>query len=514
MNIFLGIDIGTSGVKALLLAEDGKVIAKGSAEMEVLTPRPLWVEQEPHSWWLATKNAVSKAINGNTAVGKNVKAIGITGQMLGSVFLDKDMKPLMPCILWLDQRAEEEKNEIVQKIGMEKLLAYTSNDPLNSYWAPKLLWMRKNRPEIYENICKVLFPKDYIRFLLTGEVAIEVADASGSYLLDIKSRKWSKEMLELLDIPRDFFPENVNESQDVVGRLRQEIAEELGLPAGIPVIAGGGDQAIGGIGNGVVKEGIVSCTIGTSGVVFTHTDKAFLDTELRATHSYCHSVKNKWCFFGCTNSAGGSLKWLKDNLAADEKQAAKRNGSNVYELLDNKAKQVKAGSEGLLFLPYLNGERTPYNDPNARGAFLGFSLRHGWPEMIRSVMEGITFSLRDSIEIFRELGIHVAQVRASGGGSSSSLWRQMQADIFNSEVITVNLDEGPAGGAAILAAVGTGYFNSVEEACGRLIYPVYKTEPVKENTMIYEDLYSLYRTLYPALKNTFREHAEIIRNKY
>jgi len=392
---------------------------------------------------------------------------------------------------------------------MDDLLELTANYPLTGYVAPKILWLRKNEPDAYSRVHKVLLPKDYLRLKLTGELAAEVSDAGGTYLFDVAKRKWSDAMLKKLDIPKDFLPV-LYESQNVTGYLRKEIASELGLKEGIPVVGGGGDQTAGGVGNGVIEEGIVSSTIGTSGVVFACTRSPKIDKKGRGVHTFCHSVLNKWSVFGCTLAAGGSFKWLKDKFAITEKQFADTRGVNVYDLMALSASEAKPGCEGLIFLPYLIGERTPYPDPYARGVFFGLSLRHGWHEMVRSVMEGVTFSLRDSLEILREFGVDVKQVRASGGGAKSPFWRQLQADIFSTEVITTNIEEGPAAGAAILAMVGAGFYTTVEEACKEIIKPLSKTEPIKRNVELYEDIYGIYKSLYPALKDTFYKQAKML----
>lgn len=510
MNAFLGIDLGTSGVKVVVMKEDGRTIGLGYRELSLSTPGPGWAEQDPNEWWDAARFAVKQAIAASGHAGKEIRSIGLTGQMLGSVFLDQHFQPLMPCIIWLDQRASMERDYLENEIGLPKLLDITANYPLTGYWAAKILWLRKNRPEIYERVSKILFPKDYLILKLTGEISMDVSDATGSYLFDVPNRAWSREMMRLLEIPGDFFPGMVHESEEIAGRLRREVAEDLGLPAGIPVVAGGGDQTVGGVGNGIVREGVVSATIGTSGVVFAHTDRVIIDRQPRAALSSCHSVRGKYCFYGCTLTAGGSFKWLRDKFSTPEREYAALRGLDPYDLMTLAASQAKEGSEGLLFLPYLNGERTPHPDPDARGVFFGLSLRHGWPEMARSVMEGVTYSLRDTLEILKEYGLAVNQVRVAGGGAKSAVWRQMQADIFKAEVVTTNVEEAPATGAAILAAVGAGFFGSVSEACDRIVVPVHTIEPIERNAMLYDDYYAAYRGLYPALKQKFAEQAMLV----
>ena len=335
---------------------------------------------------------------------------------------------------------------IEARLGIDAMLDITANYCLTGYWAPKLMWVKKNRPDIFEKTRMVLFPKDYIKLALTGEPSVEVTDASGSFLMDVGRRTWSDRMFEVCELPKDIVPQKIYESCDVVGYLKADLATAFGLRAGIPVVGGAGDQPAGGIGNGVYKAGVVSATIGTSGVVYAVAGKVIADRQRRAALAFCHSAPNTWSLFGCTLAAGGSFKWLRDTIFAEAKQACTADGKDIYDLMTNLAGQAKASSEGLLFLPYLNGERTPYPDENARGVFFGLSYRHGLGEICRSVMEGVTYSLRDTIEILREFDVQVNEVRASGGGAKSELWRQMQADIFNAAVVTTNLEEGPSGG--------------------------------------------------------------------
>jgi xylulokinase len=376
-----------------------------------------------------------------------------------------------------------------------------------------LMWIKKNRPDIFEKTRMVLFPKDYLKLILTGEPTVEVSDASGSFLMDMAKRDWSDKMLEVCGLPKDIVPSKIYESCDVVGYLMADVARNLGLKPGIPVVGGGGDQPAGGIGNGIYKEGVVSATIGTSGVVYAATSKVIADRQRRAALSFCHSAPQTWSLFGCTLAAGGSFKWLRDTVFAGEKKTYAAQGKDVYDMMTDLAAQAKPASEGLIYLPYLNGERTPYPDENARGVFFGLSYRHGLAEVCRSVMEGVTYSLRDTIEILREFDVEVNEVRASGGGAKSALWRQMQADIYNAAVVTTNLEEGPSAGAAIMAAVGAGVFASVGEACDSIVKVVSRTEPVAKTVALYEDFYHTYRSLYPTLKNTFEAQSKLV-NKW
>lgn len=509
MKYFLGIDAGTSGIKAMIIDETGKISGIGYHECDVITPNPGWAEQDPLVWWDACDRAVKQAVD-KSGHGKEVASIGFSGQMQGSTLMDKNMDPIGNCIIWLDQRAEEEVHDIEKLISEQEMLDTTANFCLNSFWAPKLLWVRKNNPAAYEKIHTVLFTKDYLRYRMTGEIATEVSDASLSFLLDVPNRKWADNIFEKLSISKDIVPQRLVESQEVVGQLLPDIAAQWGLNAGIPVVAGGGDQPAGGVGTGIVKSGVIGATIGTSGVVFGCTDEPLIDTKKRALMTMAHSVPEKWCFLGLVLTAGGSFKWVRDTLFADKKAAMAAQGKDIYDYMTEMAAQSSPGSEGLTFLPYFNGEKTPISDPNARATFFGLSYRHGLGDMCRSVMEGVTFALRDTIEICREFGIEVNEVRANGGGAKSQLWRQIQADIYNANVLTMNMEEGPAAGGAIMAAVGSGHFASIEEACGELVKVSSVTEPIKENVKRYNDYYESYRELYLALRNMYQKQAGIV----
>ena len=508
MSCFLGIDAGTSGVKAVVMDASGALLGKGYGECDLITPRPSWVEQDPQAWWEACDVAVRQAV-AKSGRGGEVAGIGFSGQMQGLTLMDKEMKPIGNCMIWLDQRASAEAEELNRRIDPAEALEITANHCLPSYWAAKLLWLRKNRPEDYERINVALFPKDYLRYRMTGEIATDVSDASCSWLLDMKKRAWSDRMFEVTGIPRSIVPERLLESQQAAGCLLPELAERWGLRPGIPLAAGGGDQTVGGVGCGIVRAGTIAATIGTSGVVFGACDQPFVDQKPRAMYSLCHSVPGKYCFLGCTMGAGGFFKWMRDTLFADKKQELAEKGGDVYAYMDTLAEAEPAGSEGLCFLPYPGGESTPHVDPNARGVFFGLSYRHNLGAMCRSVMEGVTFSLRDILEIIHETNnLTVTEVRAMGGGAKSALWRQIQADVYNASVITMNMDEGPAAGAAILAAVAAGEFPSVEEGCRHILKPVTQTQPIAENVGVYDDFYGTYRKLYPALKPLYQEQAQ------
>lgn len=510
MSCFLGIDAGTSGIKALIMDDTGAVRGIGYHECDLITPHPGWVEQDPNDWWDACCVAVKQAVQ-KSGCGKDIVGIGFSGQMQGSTLVDKSGKPIGNCMIWLDQRSSQEVAEIKEMLSTKETLGITANYCLNSFWAPKLLWLKKNRPQEFEHIYKVMFTKDYLRYMMTGEIATEVSDASLTFLMDVPARKWSDTMFDKLGIPKSIVPERLAESAEVVGHLKHDIAQDWGLNSNIPVVAGGGDQPAGGVGTGVVRSGTIGATIGTSGVVFGCTDQPFIDTKERATFSMAHSVPDKWCYLGLVLTAGASFKWLRDNIFADKKVLMAKEGKDVYDYMTELAAGVPAGSEGLTFLPYLNGEKTPHDDENARGVFFGLSYRHGMGDICRSVMEGVTFAMRDTIEICRELGFDVTEVRANGGGAKSSLWRQMQADIYNANLVTMNMEEGPAGGAAIMAAVGAGHFDSVEQGCNALLKVTSVTEPIAKNVAVYEEYYQTYRELYPALKSIYATQADKVK---
>lgn len=511
MNCFLGIDSGTSGIKAIVLDDAGKILGTGYRECNLITPKPGWVEQDPLDWWNACYNAVAEAV-AKSGCGKKIVSIAFSGQMQGSTLLGADGEPVDKCMIWMDQRAAAQADMLNSRMNPKDMLDETANYCLPSYWAPKLLWLKENKPEVFERVKKVVFTKDYLRYRMTGEIATEVSDASCSFLLDMKNRRWSDKMFKITGLPRDIVHENLLESQHIAGYLKADLAAEWNLTAGIPVIAGGGDQPAGGVGIGVVRTGLIAATIGTSGVVFGCCDTPFIDEQRRAIYSLCHSVPGKYCFLGCTLGAGGSFKWMRDTFFADKKERLDREGKDVYDYMTSLAERVSPGSEGLVFLPYLNGESTPHVDPDARGVFFGLSLRHDLGAMCRSVMEGVTYSLRDTIEILRTFGLKINEVRAMGGGAKSPLWRQMQADIYNASVVTMNIEEGPAAGAAIMAAVGAGHFNTIQEACDSILKPVSVTEPIKANVSVYDDYYQTYRSLYVSLKNDFALQAERVRN--
>ena len=508
MSIIIGVDVGTSGTKAVAMDAKGTLLASALVEYPLLTPKPGWAEQDPASWKSASLAALKQLAASPKVKAGDVKGIGLTGQMHGSVFLDADNNVLRNALLWCDNRTVAQCEYITKKIGEKKLIEMVCNPALTGFTAPKILWLRDNEPKTYDKLRKVLLPKDYIRLVLTGEFATDVADASGTLLFDVKNRTWHKKLMSTLGIDSSFMPPSF-EGPEVTGRLSKDVAALTGLPAGIPVVAGGGDQAAGGVGNGIVRKGVISSTVGTSGVVFAFADKISLDPKGRV-HTFCHSVPGKWHTMGVVLSAGGSLRWFRDALCASEKAVAAETGCDPYEYITAAAEGIAPGSEGLTFLPYLSGERTPHKDPYAKGAFVGLSLKHTRAHMARAVLEGVAFAMRDSLEIMREMGVSITQVRASGGGAKSKMWRQLQADVNKAPLVTTNIDEGPAYGAALLATVATGLYKSVEEACDNIIRVVDTCPPAKKNAAAYDAWFALYQDTYKALAPGFARAARML----
>jgi len=505
MGLLLGLDVGTSGSKAVLIAPDGAVRAEAITEYAMQIPRPGWAEQNPEDWWQATATSTRKVLA--EAKNTDIEGIGLTGQMHGLVLLDEAGKVLRPCIMWNDQRTAAQCAEIERKVGREKLIELAGKPALTGFTAGKILWVRENEPEVYERARHVLLPKDYVRYRLTGTLAMDVADGSGTLLMDVGRRAWSDELLELLDIPGEWLP-TLHESHEVVAEVSTEAASATGLLAGIPVVAGAGDQAAQSIGTGVAGEGIISVTVGTSGVVFAATSSYTFDPT-GELHAYCHALPDTWHLMGVTLSAGGSLRWFRDALCQPETAEAARTGRGVYDIITELAATAPAGSDGLLFLPYLTGERTPHADPSARGVFFGLSLRHTKAHMARAVLEGVTFSLRECLDLLCASGQSCARVRMSGGGSRSAFWRQMMADVFGTEIVEVNVSQGAAYGAALLAGVGAGVYRDAWEACDLAVHETGSTKPGPD-VGAYTEAYDRYRALYPALAPEFRRaaHAE------
>ncbi len=501
---YLGIDIGTSGTKALVISPDGGILADDLQTYPCYAPKPLWSEQDPDDWWNATVKAVRNVMKKAKLKPGDVKAIGLSGQMHGSVFLDKNDKVIRRAILWNDQRTAAECEEIEAAVGgRDKLIGLVANPALTGFTAPKILWLRNHEPKHFEKLRKVLLPKDEIRRRLTGEYATEVSDASGMLLLDVAKRHWSTKLLAALKLDQSLLGK-VYESEDVTGKLTAAAAKELGLTTDCLVVGGAGDCAAGAVGNGIVGTGVLSTSIGTSGVMFVHSDEVKIDPKGRV-HTFCHAVRDCWHLMGVNLSSGGSLQWFRNALCQELVAEAKKKKVEFYDLLTAEAEKVVPGSEGLYFLPYLSGERTPHADPLARGCFIGLTLAHGRGHLVRSLMEGVTYSMRDSLEIFRELNIPVKQIRASGGGSKSPFWRQIQADVFGQKVVTINSEEGPAFGVALLAAVGAGEYKGIQEACKATIKVVKETAPNPKAKKVYDLGMPIYQDLYRSLKNDFQK---------
>jgi xylulokinase len=497
MPYFLGLDVSTTATKALLLDAAGAVVGTAATAYDYETPHPLWSEQDPVLWWDGAARSIRAVLEQTGTTSDEVAAVGLTGQMHGLVLLDADGRVLRPALLWNDQRTAEACDEIRRRVGRERLIELTGNDALTGFTAPKLLWVRAHEPEVYARIRHVLLPKDYVRYRLTGEHATDKAGAAGTLLLDLRQRDWSVEVLDALDLQADWLPKT-HEGPTVTGTLSEEAAEATGLAVGTPVVAGGGDQAAGAVGVGAVREGIVSLVLGTSGVVFATADEPFVEPEGRL-HAFCHAVPGRWHLMGVMLSAAGSLRWYRDTLA---------HGVSFDELIAPSA-DVAPGSDGLRFLPYLTGERTPHPDPLARGAFIGLTVRHTRAHFTRAVLEGVAFGLRDGFRLMREAGLPAPdEVRVSGGGARSPLWRQILADVLDAELVTVNTAEGAAYGAALLAGVGAGAWPDVDVACDATVRVTGRTSPRPEVVAKYEAAYASYRALYPALQPTFAALAD------
>ncbi|MBO5275458.1 MAG: xylulokinase [Clostridia bacterium] len=509
MAYLIGIDLGTSATKTVLFTEDGSVVASSSVEYPLYQPQNGYAEQEPADWWRAVVDSVSAVLFDSGVDKHDIKGIGISGQMHGLVMLDKNGEVLRRSIIWCDQRTAAECAEITERVGAKRLIEITANPALTGFTASKILWVRNHEPEIYAKCAKILLPKDYIRYKLTGEFATEVSDASGMQLLDVPGRCWSKEVLAALDIDEDMLGK-VYESPEITGEITAEAAALTGLAEGTPVVGGAGDNAAAAIGCGIVREGSAFTTIGTSGVVFAHMDQPVIDLAGRV-HTFCCAVPGKWHVMGVTQGAGLSLKWFRDNFCMSEIETALRMGVDPYYLMDKEAERIPVGANGLFYLPYLMGERTPHLDPNARGVFFGLSAIHTRSDMLRAVMEGVSYSLRDCLEVLREMGLDVSVMTACGGGGSSPLWRSMLADLYNCDVNTARSKEGPALGVALLAGVGAGIYSSVEQACDAVITYNKPQSPDPVKAARYEECYALFRKLYPALKESYAALGELIK---
>ncbi len=501
MSYLMGIDVGTTGTRAIVVDEAGTLVASATAEYPLYTPHPLWAEQDPLDWWQATQTAVRGALARAGLKGSDIQGIGLSGQMHGLVLLDAQDQVLRPAILWCDGRTQAQCDWITERVGRARLFDLVANPPLVGFTAPKIVWVRDHEPAVLDRARRALLPKDYLRFRLTGAYATEVSDASGTLLLDVKHRRWSKEMLSLLEVDERLLPE-VFESPVATARVSAEAAAATGLAEGTPVVGGAGDQAAGGVGNGIVRPGLISSTIGSSGVVFAFTERPWMDPGGRI-HTFCHAVPGRWHVMGVTLGAGLSLRWVRDELGQVEMAAGGLTGEDPYALLTAEAENAPAGCDGLIYLPYLMGERTPHLDPNARGVWFGLTGRHRRAHLVRSVLEGVAYSLKDSLELLRGLGVPLGEVRFSGGGGRSALWRQIQADVFGLGGVTLNVGEGPAYGVALLAGVGTGVWATVEEACDATLRVVERVTPDPGRMATYGRYYPIYRALYDSLKPQF-----------
>jgi len=495
----LGIDVGTGGTRAVIMAEDGGIVGSATEEHEPFaSPKIGWAEQRPEDWWRAAGVAVRKALAAGKLKGEQVACVGFSGQMHGAVMLDSSGEPVRPALIWCDVRTERQCQEINERIGAKRLIELTCNPALPNFTLTKFLWIRENEPDNWNRVRSVMLPKDYVRFRLTGERATDVADASGTLMLDVAKRQWSSEVLKTLEIDPSLLPA-LYESAAICGAVSSAGSEATGLLKGTPVVAGAGDQAAGATGMGIVAPGAVSATIGTSGVVFAATDRPALDEQGRL-HTFCHAVPGRWHVMGVTQAAGLSLRWFRDQFGIGNNA---NDGGDPYERLTAEAAGVPAGSDGLLWAPYLMGERTPHLDPNARGALVGLTASHTRGHVIRAILEGVAFSLKDTFSIFTEMNVPVKEIRLGGGGSRSPLWRQIQADVYGHEVEIVEAEEGAAYGAAILAGVGAKIWQSADAACDSVIRVPERLRPAEKNAATMHASYAAYQRIYPALKSVF-----------
>jgi xylulokinase len=502
MTYWLGIDIGTGGSRALLVDASGEVVAGVTeAHEDIRMQRPLWAEQDPQDWWRAARAAIREVLAKAGVKGSDVAGVGFSGQMHGLVLLDQADQVIRPALIWCDQRSQPQVDWINEKAGKTFVVEQTANPVLTGFTAPKLLWVREHDPESYARARKMLLPKDYVRFMLTGEHIGDVSDASGTALYDVVNRRWALPLAEKIGVDKDLLPP-VYESCQVAGKVTARAAEQTGLAPGTPVVAGAGDQAASAVGNGIVQAGLVSCTIGASGVVFAHMDEVAYDPSGRV-HTFCHAVPGKWHVMGVTQAAGLSLQWFHNNLGQDAVARAAREHTDAYDLLLAEAATAPAGSEGLYWLPYLMGERTPHLDATARGGWIGLTAKHTRAHLIRSLVEGVSYSLKDCLDILESLGSPVAGVRASGGGARNPFWRGILAGVFAKPIATLQTQEGSAYGAALLAMVGSGHFSTVGQACAATIRERDRVTPDDELTTIYAAGHTIFRGLYPALKPTF-----------
>lgn len=501
--LLLGIDVGTGGTRALVINQGGEVIASATADHKAFaSPQTGWAEQDPQDWWRACGEAVRAVLSQNHLRADDICGVGLSGQMHGATLLDAGGEVVRPALIWCDQRTDEQCRSLTERVGHERLIRLTCNPALTGFTLPKLLWVKEQESQAWARVRTVLLPKDYVRLRLTGERATDVADASGTLCFDVTNRRWSQEMLDICEMDADLLP-RVFESPEITGRVSKEGAAATGLKAGTPVVAGAGDQAAGAVGMGIVQPGAVSATIGTSGVVFAATATPALDPAGRV-HTFCHAVPGRWHVMGVTQAAGLSLRWFRDNLFTGA--AGEDDGRDPYERLTEEAAQVAPGADSVVWLPYLMGERTPHLDPHARAALVGLAANHTRGHVVRAILEGVAFSLRDSFEIFRDMGVPVESVRLGGGGARSRLWRQIQADTYNHVVETVAAEEGAAYGAALLAGVGCRLWASVDEACAAVVRVTGRVEPEAAAVKTLEANYQLFGALYPALRAVREAH--------
>ena len=498
--VYLGIDVGTGGTRALLIDAQGKIIASASAEHEnFASPAPGWAEQHPEDWWRACQAAVRRVLH-SAGQGEEIACVGFSGQMHGAVLLDSSYEVVRPAIIWCDQRSEAQCRELEEIFGRDTLIRLTCNPPLTNFTLTKLLWVRENEPENWRRVAHVMLPKDYVRFRLTGEQAIDMADASGTLMLDVANRRWSSEVLGKAGIPQTMLPP-LFESPQVCGNVCTSGAEATGLRTRVPVVAGAGDQAAGAVGMGIARAGVVSATIGTSGVVFASTDRPAMDPQGRL-HTFCHAIPDRWHVMGVTQAAGLSLRWYRDQFGQASPAMWQKDGRDPYDIFAEEASSAPPGSDGAFWVPYLMGERTPHLDPNARAALVGLTASHTRAHVLRAIMEGVAFSLKDTFTIFDEMKTPVTSIRLGGGGARSPLWRQIQADVYGHEVEIVAAEEGAAYGAAILAGVGVGAWSSVEQACDTVVSVAKRIAPDPKNSSTMQRAYGTYRKIYPALKSS------------
>ena len=493
----LGIDVGTGGTRALIINERGEVVASATAEHQAFaSPQTGWAEQDPRDWWQACGAAVRAALSQTTISQDDIAGVGLSGQMHGAVLLDEHDEVVRPALIWCDQRTDQQCQEISDQVGRERLIQLTCNPALTGFTLPKLLWVRKHEPELWARVRSLLLPKDYVRLRLTGERATDVADASGTLMFDVAGRQWSRAMMSACELDERLLPA-VFESPEISGIVSAEGAAATGLKVGTPVVAGAGDQAAGAVGMGIVRAGTVSATIGTSGVVFAATATPALD-PLGRVHTFCHAVPGRWHVMGVTQAAGLSLRWFRDNFFIGQAGADDRR--DPYERLTEEAAKVAPGADAVVWLPYLMGERTPHLDPHARAAFIGLAASHTAGHLVRAILEGVAFSLRDTFEIFAEMNVPVQSIRLGGGGARSKLWRQIQADAYAHAVEIVAAEEGAAYGAALLAGVGCHQWSSVDEACEGVVRITERRQPEAAAVATLATNYRLYRALYPALR--------------